>query len=243
MKKTNADNQAACDYAAYNLRDSRLLPLSLLRRYSELDLNEKELIRLLRLVSYCYNGGSMSLVQAAEEFAVGEEEALALLRPFLDRRLLELDEAGSALSCDGLRRELYLLWATQVRSGTAQNTDLAGLAPLPEREEMRALSHLYRRFEQELGRPLKYTESDRLRTWVDDEQTPPELVEEALTRAALRDKCTMAYIGTILKNWRKKGLTSLSMVLEQDVPEEKEAAPAGKPQPKKSRKYQNVEIN
>ena len=243
MKKKITDNQTACDYAAGVLRDSRLLPLSLLRRYGELDLNEKELIRLLRLIAYCYNGGAAPLAQAAAEFGVDEEEALALLRPFLDRRLLEFDPQTAVYSCEGLRRELYLLWATQVRGDGERDTDLAGLTPLSEREEMRALSHLYRRFEQELGRPLRYSESDRLRSWVEDEQTPPELIEEALKRAALRDKCSMSYIGSILKSWQKKHLTTLTMVLEQDVPEEKEQAAAKPEKTAKKSIYDKVKIN
>ena len=243
MKKKITDNQTACEYAAGVLRDSRLLPISLLRRYSELDLNEKELIRLLRLISCCYNGGAATVAQAAAEFGVDEEEALVMLRPFLDRRLLEFDAKTACYSCEGLRRELYLLWATQVRGDGERDTDLTGLVPLSEREEMRALSHLYRRFEQELGRPLRYSESDRLRNWVEDEQTPPELIEEALKRAALRDKCTMSYIGSILQSWRKKGLTTLTMVQMQDVPEDKEQAVKTEKPAKKKSKYDNVKIN
>lgn len=244
MKKKIADNQTACEYADGVLRDSRLLPISLLRCYSELDLNEKELVRLLRLIAFCYNGGTASLAQAAAEFAVDEDEALALLRPFLDRRLLEFDADTACYSCDGLRRELYLLWATRLRGDGERDTDLAGLTPQSEREEMRALSHLYRRFEQELGRPLRYSESDRLRSWVEDEQTPPELIEEALKRAALRDKCSMSYIGSILKDWQKKHFTTLAMVLEKDVPEEKEPAAAKPEKPAKKKSiYDKVKIN
>ena len=243
MKKKINDNQTACEYAAVMLRDSRLLPVSLLRRYSELDLNEKELIRLLRLIACCYNGGTAPIAQAAAEFGVDEDEALAMLRPFLDRRLLEYDAKTASYNCDGLQRELYLQWVTQVRGDGEQDTDLTGLAPVPEREEMRALAHLYRRFEQELGRPLRYSESDRLRNWVEDEQTPPELIEEALKRAALRDKCTVAYIGSILKDWQKKHFTTLAMVLEQDVPEEKEQAVKTEKPAKKINIYENVEIN
>ena len=51
MKKKLTDNQMTGEYAAHILDDARLLPVSLLRRYSELDLTEKELIRLLRLLS------------------------------------------------------------------------------------------------------------------------------------------------------------------------------------------------
>lgn len=248
MKKKLTDNQMAGEYAAHILDDARLLPISLLRRYSELDLTEKELIRLLRLLSCCYHTGSTTLGQIAGEFGVGEEEASALLRPFLDRRLLEHDDKTGAVSCEGLRRELYLLWVNQSRGGAEQASDLIGLAPLPEREEMRALAHLYRRFEQEMGRPLRYTESDRLRCWVEDEQEPPELIEEALKRAALRDKCTMNYIGSILKNWKSKGLTTLNLVLEKDKPEEKEQPgkepeTAEKKAARKTSKYGNVKIN
>lgn len=244
MKKKLADNQAACDYAAYNLRDSRLLPISLLRRYSDLDLTEKELIRLLRLISCCYNSGHMTLSQVTEEFGVDKDEATALMRPFIDRRLIEYDKAADSYGCEGLRRELYLLWFHEVRDGSDLTEELTGLELPPEREELRALAHLYRRFEQELGRPLKYTESDRLRSWVDDEAVPPELIEEALKRAALRDKCSMAYIGSILKSWQKKHLTTLSMVLEQDVPEVKEQVPSAPTRAaKNSSKYQKVKIN
>ncbi|MBR5430744.1 MAG: DnaD domain protein [Firmicutes bacterium] len=243
MKKAATDNQTACDYAAQTLRDSRLLPMELLRRYRELDLNEKELICLLRLVSCCYGSGSMTLAQAAGEFDVTEAEAAALLRPYLDRRLLEYDPQHDCYGCDGLRRELYLLWVTRARQGEASRSDLAGLAPLPEREELRALAHLYRRFEQEMGRPLKYSESDRLRCWVEDEKIPPELLEEALKRASLRDKCTMSYIGSILRSWEKKRLTTLTMVLEQDLPEEKEAAPTPARGGKRTTKYDNVRKN
>lgn len=246
MKKNTADNQTACDYAAYNLQDARLLPVSLLRRYGELDLNEKELIRLLRLISCCYGSGRMTLAQAAEEFGVSEEEAGTLLQPFIARRLIEFDPESDSYGCDGLRRELYLMWANQVRDGLEQAEGLAGLTPLPEREEMRALSHLYRRFEQELVRPLRYSESDRLRSWVEDEKIAPELIEEALTRAALRDKCTIRYIESILKNWQKKGLTTLSMVLDKDVPETKEKGLSDKaeaPAKKRVSKYEKVKIN
>ena len=66
MKKKINDNQAACDFAAHILHDARLLPVSLLRNYAEMELNEKELIRLLRLVSLCYNGGTASLFYMGE---------------------------------------------------------------------------------------------------------------------------------------------------------------------------------
>ena len=225
MKKKINDNQAACDFAAHILHDARLLPVSLLRNYAEMELNEKELIRLLRLVSLCYNGGTASLSQAAAEFGVDETEAEALLRPFQDRRLLEYDPAAGTFGCEGLRRELYLQWIAACDDEADAASDLSSLASPPEREEMRALAHLYRRFEQELCRPLKYSESDRLRCWVEDEKLAPELIEEALKRASLRDKCNMNYIGSILKNWQKKHLTTLAQVLEKDVPEE--TGPAG----------------
>ena len=192
------------------------------------------------------------LVEAERYFSRRIADAtLELLRVYyeeMDRRLLEYDAKTGAVSCEGLRRELYLLWVNQSRGGAELTSDLTGLAPLPEREEMRALAHLYRRFEQEMGRPLRYSESDQLRCWVEDEQEPPELIEEALKRAALRDKCTMSYIGSILKNWKSKGLTTLSMVLEKDRPEEKdqssrEPEPAEKKSIKKTSKYGNVKIN
>lgn len=246
VKKTSS--QTPMDYASWVVRDARLLPLELLRCYGELDLTERELIPLARLICLCYSRGSMTMAQVMEEFRADEDEALAILRPYLDRRLLEYDKNTDAYGCEGLRRELYLLWVSRTREEPQQFTDLTGLSPWKtedEREQARALSHLYRRFEQELGRTLRPTENDRLRIWVADDCFAPELIEEALGRAVLHDKCTMAYIESILKNWRKKGLTSVAMVLELDKPPEKAAAQTSEVRVKKSAKskYDKVEIN
>ena len=245
------ENQAAWDYATYNMHESRLLPLELLRCHGDMDISERDTIRLLRLLAYCYDGSKMRLEEVMSEFQVNGAEACAILRPYVEMRLLEWNGEGQYYSCQGLRRELYLHWVNvrEKAAAAAAQTDLQGLTPpsQEESEEIRALAHLYRRFEQELGRPLRYAESDRLRSWAGDEGHPPQLVEEALKRASLQGKCTLAYIGSILSSWQKKKLTTLEMVLAQDVkPEagaEKSRVNKKSERGDKSDKYAKVSIN
>lgn len=62
-------------------------------------------------------------------------------------------------------------------------------------------------FAREFGRPLSHLEIKQLISW--RKEFSPELIREALTCAALQDKRTAAYIGGILKNWRKAGVSTV----------------------------------
>ncbi len=62
-------------------------------------------------------------------------------------------------------------------------------------------------FAKEFGRPLSPLEIKQLISW--RKEFSSELICEALTCAALQDKRTAAYIGGILKNWRRAGVTTV----------------------------------
>jgi DnaD/phage-associated family protein len=75
-------------------------------------------------------------------------------------------------------------------------------------------------FAREFGRPLSPLEIKQLVSW--RKEFSPELISEALTCAVLQDKRTAAYIGGILKNWRRAGVATVEEARrEQDKPDAK----------------------
>ncbi|MCL6558046.1 MAG: DnaD domain protein [Firmicutes bacterium] len=62
-------------------------------------------------------------------------------------------------------------------------------------------------FEREFGRLLSPIEVNKLASW--QKTFSDELIKEALARAALQDKRSIAYVGGILKSWRRAGITTV----------------------------------
>jgi len=62
-------------------------------------------------------------------------------------------------------------------------------------------------FKKEFGRPLSPLEVSQLISW--REEFSPDLIKEALTRAVIQNKRTLAYIGGILSNWKQAGIYSI----------------------------------
>jgi len=116
-----------------------------------------------------------------------------------------LEEHGYIL----LQREKFkALKATVVNWGEYQSSD----KPAPKSAAPRPATLLppanpgAAAIEREFGRPLSPIELSQLSEW---QQTySPELIAEALARASLQNKRSIAYIGGILKNWGRKNLTT-----------------------------------
>lgn len=70
-------------------------------------------------------------------------------------------------------------------------------------------------FERELGRFLSPFELEDLEKSVNEDQTDPTLIREALKEAVFNGKTNWKYIQAILRNWRKEGITNLHQVEEK----------------------------
>jgi DnaD/phage-associated family protein len=93
-------------------------------------------------------------------------------------------------------------------------------------------------FAREFGRPLSPMEIKQLVSW--QKEFSPELVCEALARAALQDKRTAAYIGGILKNWRRAGVTTVEEARRE---QEKPGTKGGKKNAKAKPGYRPSEVD
>lgn len=70
-------------------------------------------------------------------------------------------------------------------------------------------------FERELGRQLSPFELEELQKLLKEQQTPADLIREALKEAVLNDKRNWKYIQAILRNWRQEGIINLRQVEER----------------------------
>jgi len=208
------------------------VPVELLREHTQMGLNERELVILLRLLHLYYSKGRLNIDDIAAEFTVNEEEAASLIGPLIAKEILLSDAEGiSAYTLDGLFVQLYELWAIEKRR--LQKKNAAKKKPAKAEDQKRivaALAQLYRVFERELGRNLSPIENDKISQWLEQERQSPELIMEALRRAVLHGKSNFAYIDKILFNWRKQGLQTPAEVEMKDIPSEKKQSRKNTPE-------------
>jgi len=93
-------------------------------------------------------------------------------------------------------------------------------------------------FTQEFGRPLSPNEMKQLTHW--QETFSQNLIKEALLRASLQDKRTIAYVGGILKNWSRAGITSVAEAQQEPT---KSSTKGGKRNAKGKPGYRPKEVD
>lgn len=80
-------------------------------------------------------------------------------------------------------------------------------------------------FERELGRLLSPFEIEEIQKSLQEDEISPDLIRAALRQAVLNGKQNWRYIQTILKNWRREGITSLAQVEAKNAEFEAKKSP------------------
>ena len=83
-------------------------------------------------------------------------------------------------------------------------------------------------------------QSEEIRSWLEKDGMPAEMIEEALRRSILQEKRSFAYIKSILKKWRDAGYKELREVLENDTKPAKSKSRAGKKNTAGKSKYAEI---
>lgn len=195
------------------------VPSMLLREYEQIGLNEQELVLLLRLLLLYHNRGSFTVSGVAAEFAINEDEAIAIITLLATKDiLLPTGEGREAYTLDGLFVQLYELWVLDKRRMQKNATQRVRIGKTEtQKRQMAELGQLYRVFEREMGRNLSPIENEKIGQWLEADKQSPELIVEALRRSVLHGKVTFAYIDKILLNWRRKNLRTLADVAAGDT--------------------------
>jgi len=225
------------EFAMGITREIASYPYILIRDHHRMGIDEKDLVTLLRILHPYFSCGSLTREDVAKEFGVTEDEARVIIMPFLEKGLLEENKKTKLITCGGIFDCYYEDWINSQRiSGGSIAEERELLMPEKDRQLIKELAHIYRVFEQEMGRNLTPIQSEEIRSWMEKDDLSADMIEEALRRSVLQEKRTFAYIKSILRKWREAGYASLREVEENDrkpqtaaaVPRKANAAPKGK---------------
>ncbi|WP_163654095.1 DnaD domain-containing protein [Listeria sp. PSOL-1] len=180
------------------------LPVSqaLLIHYTDLSLDEKELLLLLQIDSFHAHGNSFPMIEElSERMTLSLSETAKVLESLLQRGFVTIERSGEQVISESY--SLESLWKKLWHYYESKN--LAAKAERVVTEE----TNLYCLFETEFGRPLSPFEAETMAAWLDQDHLPVELVKEALKEAVISGKLTFRYIDRILLDWKKLNIKTV----------------------------------
>ncbi|MET3504406.1 DnaD domain-containing protein [Halalkalibacter oceani] len=180
------------------------VPTLLLQHYAEMGLKENELIALLQVQTYIEAGNQFPTPDLiSERMTLTASECAELLGRLVRRGFLALerksDEQGIVYECYSLE-PLWIKLIELLKGETLRAR---------EEDQHEQEGQLFKRFEEEFGRPLSPIEAETLSMWLDEDRHSPTLIVAALREAVVSGKVNFRYIDRILFEWKRNGVTSL----------------------------------
>lgn len=183
------------------------VPNYLLKNYTEIGLNNDDLVTLLQLFSLVENGQRFPDSQLlADRLDVSREDAFKAIHQLMTKKVLTIetrsDEEGKSIdefSFDLLYEKLSALISQNLKE-TEQEKDVL------------ASKNVYQLFEEEFGRSLSAMEIQTLNMWIEEDKYRPELIEMALREAVMNQVYSLKYIDRILLTWEKKNIRTKEQV-------------------------------
>lgn len=211
------------------LKGTVSIPSLLLRSYKKLGLTDQEMLLLIQLFYLAPLGdirpaaAELAEVMSAEPVIIEKD-----LASFLNRGLLRVQD--KTFRFEGLFDKLAEVWAAEKIKEMEAAKQSASVQTPAQKESADNVAKVYKLFEQEFGRPLTPMEGKQIIDWCDGDRHPAELILEALKRAALQGVRNFRYIDSILREWSKQGVRTISevQVIEERF-KEKKAAKISKP--------------
>ncbi|WP_096200898.1 DnaD domain-containing protein [Bacillus sp. FJAT-45350] len=179
------------------------IPKLLLIHYSDLGINEEELVVLLHVHTFLEEGYLFPTPDdLARRMTHSPDKCAQILNQLLKRDLLALKE----LQEEGVMSESYTLeplWEQLLfhLHGQEEQAEKA----VKQEEEL----NVFTMFERELSRPLSPMECETLTMWLDQDNHSPALIKAALKEAVVAGKLSLRYIDRILFEWSKNGIKTV----------------------------------
>ncbi|WJP96835.1 DnaD domain-containing protein [Macrococcus bovicus] len=172
------------------------VPHILLKDYRHLNINETELVVLLKLMQF--DGKEMpGFKELADEMSLMTEQVAAQIQGLIQKDLI----------------------AIHVDHSHQQYSEIISLEPLDRqlqaRYQVQTVSHelsfntLFERFEVAFSRPLTPIEMQTLNHWLDSDHHSLDIIQAALDEAVSHDKLSFKYIDRILLNWQKRNVKTI----------------------------------
>ncbi|GAF23939.1 LOW QUALITY PROTEIN: chromosome replication initiation protein DnaD [Bacillus sp. JCM 19047] len=180
------------------------VPHLLLKHYTELNMNETELVLLIQIQRLIDNGDSFPTPQTLSDKRFRLKNALKKLVSSSVKRLLSIknkrdDETNMVYeycSLDPLWLQLIDYLETKQSENEGTKT-----------EEIEG--QLFQQFEQEFARPLSPIEVETISMWIDQDTYTVELIQAALKEAVISGKLNFRYIDRILFEWQRNGIRTV----------------------------------
>lgn len=194
------------------------IPNILFKYYARLGITEAEMIVLIHLIYWrnTEHEPFPSPEKISQYMQISSEEIKNLIASLIEKKLLTVEPYyNSTLGRWQNTFAFKPLWTKLAQIAVGDYS-----IPTKSHLEMASSSEkhveLYQLFEKEFGRPLSPLESDQLKTWLQDEQLTANLLQEALKRAVLRGALNFRYIDSILRDWQRNNIHTVTDTVNHD---------------------------
>lgn len=190
--------------------DMTAVPNILLEYYKDFQLSEKDVLFLLNMIRIHSHGIPVTFDSLVQYTQFRSAEVEMLLPPLVERGFLSMDEQGG-INMNGLFDKFREVW------GWRKAKDLGEKKNKERLKGDEAFAAVYRKFQEEMGRPLSPVEGEQIKDWYYGMSLSGELIYEALKRAVLIDKRNFQYINKILLDWHSKGYRDKKDLKNEDA--------------------------
>lgn len=176
----------------------------LLDHYSELGLDEQDLIILIKLIYASETSNKQPSIELLQKGSnMQPREVTAVIQNLIQRELLELnvnkDEEGrftEYMNLDPFYEKLSQLLKKETIDTNVQS----------DKEKFKTL---FQMIEQTFARPLSPYEIETLNQWIDVDQHNNDIIQAALDEANSQNKLSFKYMDRILLNWKKNNVKTI----------------------------------
>jgi DNA replication protein len=187
------------------LDNQMVVPKQLLMNYTNLKINETELVVLLQIHRFRTEGnGFPTPEELADHLSISAQECSRVLRSLIQKRLMTIEQNHNENRVLNESYSLEPLWEK-----------LFTVLSSTPKEDKSFDENIFPLFEQEFGRPLSPFEIETINIWLDEEEQTPALIKAALREAVLMSKLNFKYIDRILREWKRKGVRTVEQAREQ----------------------------
>ncbi|WP_078553313.1 DnaD domain-containing protein [Bacillus alkalicellulosilyticus] len=180
------------------------VPKLLLKHYTEIGLNEEELVLLIHVYTCLEEGyGFPTPEDLSQRMTHSSLDCSKMLRQLVKRGYLRLEELNDS---DGVFSECYSLeplWEQLVYLFSKREEKAE------ENRKQDEEINIYMIYEQEFSRPLSPMEGETLSMWLDQDNHSPQLIVAALREAVVSGKLNFRYIDRILFEWQKNNIKTV----------------------------------
>jgi len=228
------------------------IPVLLLENYKKLNMTDAEMMLIIHLNTYASQGVDFpSFEQLQERMTCSTEQLSSLFNRLHKEKYLEIQTYQSKDGMMGERYSLEPLWEKLVAfltleestalQETAATSELQETTWPPEElapdRQKKLEGEVYRRFEQEFGRPLSPMECETIGYWLDEDHYDIQFIFLALREAVISGKLSLRYIDRILFEWKKNGFKTVEQIKDHAKKFRQQSKQKSKEQPEASKEF------